>query len=196
MLYGQQSIIKKDTKNTVDDISVQMYIVHLLTVMKTIQEQLDLPNPVAEEGHELVLAVMLASKALSAEARRLLRDTDLTEAQLNVLMLLMYQFPDGTTQTALSKRMFVNRANVTGLIDRLERDDLVQRIRLDRDRRSNTVTITPKGRETLEAALPDYFEGIQAISDSIPRAELDNAVKVLLNLCDLMGTRAGSRSTE
>ena len=72
---------------------------------------------IATHQHEVVMAIMLTARMLSGMGRVLLKESGLTEAQFNILMLLQYQFPEGTMQVELSKRMLVNRANVTGLVD-------------------------------------------------------------------------------
>jgi MarR family 2-MHQ and catechol resistance regulon transcriptional repressor len=103
-------------------------------------------------------------------------------------MLLKHQFPGGTNQMELSRRMLVNRANVTGLIDRLERDGLVGRSRARGDRRSNLVRITSRGIRRLDNAEPRYFEGVRKIAGKIPARDRRKTMQTLLALCRLMET--------
>src|SRR6266511_153498 len=51
----------------------------------------------------------------------------LSRAKFNALIQLYMDDNQGLTQSELGKRMLVSRANVTGLIDRLEKEDLVVR---------------------------------------------------------------------
>ena len=154
--------------------------------MKTVQKQLALPYPIASSGHEFVMAIVLASRILSGEGRRLLKKSGLTEAQFNVLMLLKHQFGQGTSQVELSKRILVNRANVTGLVDRLEREGLVERVRRKNDRRENTVTITRKGQGKLAVAESAYFKGIKKVATQISEVQRKKTVEVLLSLCEVI----------
>ncbi len=153
---------------------------------ETIQGWLGLPNPVKDPSHEFVMTVMLASRMLSTAGRQLLSNTGLTEAQFNILMLLRYQFADGATQVGLSRCVLVNRANITGLVDRLERDGLVARKSKKGDRRIKIVTLTPKGADHLSIAEPLYFEGIKKVSKGISQTEQQAVEETLLCLCRLV----------
>jgi MarR family transcriptional regulator, organic hydroperoxide resistance regulator len=53
---------------------------------------------------------------------------------------------------ALTQIVFINNSTVTGIIDRLERRNLVHRVRISRDRRQVHVEITQAGRNFLENA--------------------------------------------
>lgn len=61
------------------------------------------------------------------------------------------------SSAALSRKLYVTPSNVTGIIDRLEKKGLVERIRKPRDRRVSLVTLTDKGR-TLYQSLPASIE--------------------------------------
>ncbi len=53
---------------------------------------------------------------------------------------------------ALTQIVFINNSTVTGIIDRLERRNLVQRVRISKDRRQVHVEITREGAVFLENA--------------------------------------------
>lgn len=53
--------------------------------------------------------------------------------------------------TELAEALDVSPANVTGMVDRLEREGLAARARSDEDRRVVFVTITPAGRAKMRA---------------------------------------------
>jgi len=78
----------------------------------------------------------------------------LTATQLEVLQVLWRQ--DGIPLHEIGKALCCVNSNVTGLIDRMERDGLVVRSRKSKDRRVVTVWLTERGRELQEqvASLP------------------------------------------
>ena len=95
---------------------------------------------------------------LQKRGARLLREHGLTDAQFNVLMLLHHQGERGRmSQIRLGRLLLVNRSNVTGLVDRMERDGLVRREDDPDDRRVNLVAITEKGMEVLGGAMAAYY---------------------------------------
>ena len=64
--------------------------------------------------------------------------------QFDVLSTLTEQ--EGLSQRALAERLYVTKGNVSGLVDRLEQAELVERRDTPGDRRSHGVFLTEKGR--------------------------------------------------
>lgn len=70
----------------------------------------------------------------------------LTFAQFEVLALIWYLSPEeGLSQLELSRRMCVTQGNITRIVDRMIREDLVSKAEWQEDRRYNKVRLTPKG---------------------------------------------------
>ena len=57
--------------------------------------------------------------------------------------------------------LLMSRSGLTRLIERMEKEGLVIREHSLEDRRSVYAVITPKGRTTLEQAMPGHISGIQ-----------------------------------
>ena len=114
-------------------------------------------------------------------AAEFLRPYGLTDVQINVLMLLGHQAGEGEglTQSQLSDMMLVNRANVTGLIDRLERAGLVGRTTDPADRRSNVVRLTRRGRKLMEKVEPEYGREVARIMGALKPAEQKGLIRLL-----------------
>lgn len=58
----------------------------------------------------------------------------------------------------LARRLLAPRSNLTGLVDRLERDGLVRRVPDPEDHRATLLEITPLGKERTTAAFPRVAE--------------------------------------
>ena len=150
-----------------------------------VQDWLDLPEPIENLGHELILAIMFTARTMNHNARKMLeREAKLTDSQFNLMFLLRYQFPNGATQTDLSKSMLVNRANITGLVDRLERDGLVERRARVGDRRAKVIFLTSEGEHRLTSGEKPYFSIVNTITNELNESERKTAIKVLGKLCD------------
>ncbi|MFO7752949.1 MAG: MarR family transcriptional regulator [Desulfobacteraceae bacterium] len=80
---------------------------------------------------------------------------DLTLSQSGVVRNLMISGPLSSAE--LSRKLYVTPSNITGVIDRLEKKGLVERIRAKEDRRVNLISLTEKGKE-IGRSLPDPFE--------------------------------------
>ena len=73
-------------------------------------------------------------------------------------MVLRSLFHNGPLSSAdLSRRLYVTPSNITGVIDRLEKKGLVERLRKAGDRRVSLITLTGTGSE-FSKSLPDPIE--------------------------------------
>lgn len=65
-------------------------------------------------------------------------------------MAQLARYPEGLLMSELSQHLMVTNGNITGIIDNLERDGLVERVLLPEDRRARKVRLTEKGRTTFD----------------------------------------------
>jgi DNA-binding MarR family transcriptional regulator len=82
-----------------------------------------------------------------------------------IVLIRLFTFEDtetgrGLTPAELAESSSVSRATMTGLLDTLEKDDLISRQDHPEDRRMYTVHLTPKARKLLEGMLPDHYRRI------------------------------------
>jgi len=95
------------------------------------------------------------SRAVYLDASRTSKEFGLTRSQSQVLKNLLTH---GSLSSAdLSRKLYMTPANLTGIIDRLEKKGLVERIRNLGDRRVVLITLTESGRD-LSIRLPDSIE--------------------------------------
>ena len=130
----------------------------------SLQKELGLRTPLQYLGGETVLNIIHTGSLLVKEGDRVFKPLGLTDSWFNILMLIRYQSENGRiNQSELGRMLLVNRSNVTGLVDRMERAGLVRRVDDPQDRRVNMVEMTAKGLETLERAYEIYRERIEQI---------------------------------
>jgi len=60
---------------------------------------------------------------------------------------------------------------MTGLLDGLERDGLIERLAHPEDRRKIGIRLTAKGRQVLEDMLPDYYRHIAKLMTNLTEKE-------------------------
>lgn len=97
------------------------------------------------------LRVIRAYQKSAIVLAELLRPFDLTVPQFDVLAGLYLE--DGISQQALAERIFVSKANLSGLLKRLSARRLIERNLSSADGRMNLVYLTGQGRELAEKAL-------------------------------------------
>ncbi|MGK5555482.1 MarR family winged helix-turn-helix transcriptional regulator [Actinomadura kijaniata] len=98
------------------------------------------------------------SRRLQAD---LLADHDLALGSYDVLMHLG-ESPDGRLRmNDLADRVLLSRSGLTRLVDRLQREGLVERQSCTSDARGLYAVLTPAGRARLAAATPTYQRGVR-----------------------------------
>lgn len=76
----------------------------------------------------------------------------------------------GIDQRTLAARIAFDTSTIGGVIDRLERDGLMQRQTSPTDRRARVLTLTAAGQSALDALLPAVQRAQQRILAPIPKA--------------------------
>ena len=76
----------------------------------------------------------------------------------------------------------VSSATMTGIIDTLEKEGLIERIRNPKDRRRVNVRITASGREFMDDFLPRHHEYMKAFTSDLSKGERRTLVKLMTKL--------------
>jgi MarR family 2-MHQ and catechol resistance regulon transcriptional repressor len=112
-----------------------------------------------------------ATSSLGARLARRLADTGLTPTQLGVLEALLHLGPLG--QRGLGEKLLMSGANITTVVDNLERRGLVRRERREADRRNVTVQLTTEGRRLITRVFPGHAAAIAEAFSVLSAAEQD-----------------------
>ena len=147
----------------------------------SLQSELGMIKGFENPAHEALLNIYYTASRTRKKAGEFFRRHGLTDVQYNVLSLLKHQTGDqgGLTQVDLSKMMLVNRANITTLIDRMEKADLVVRKPVPNDRRYNIVELTPHGRKMIEEISSTYHQKVSEIMGDLDEEELGQLITIL-----------------
>jgi DNA-binding MarR family transcriptional regulator len=84
----------------------------------------------------------------------------ITQRWYDVLVHLE-ESPDGIQMNELAERILYSKSGFTRVVDRMEEEGLVRRVRPEHDRRSILVVLTDKGIETMEEARRYHRDGIE-----------------------------------
>ena len=134
-----------------------------------------------DNAYELTTAVMATANVFLRESQRLFRPHGLTAAQYNVLNVLAPR-ADGMSQRELSDLLVVDRSNVTGLLDRMEKSGWVQRADDPTDRRVYRVTLTPSGRRLWSIVEPRYRDVVAHVTRGVSISQMNECIELLNQL--------------
>ncbi len=122
-----------------------------------------------------------------------LADHGVSQGRFIVLLLLLRSKVrndcSGLSPSELAAQAGVTRATMTGLMDGLERDGLIERLSHRGDRRKVNVRLTLQGKESLHSIFPDYYSRIAALMNKLEddeREKLSTLLhKVKSKMCSL-----------
>lgn len=147
----------------------------------SLEHELGLRKPIAMLPHEALLNIYYTASCLKKKADGFFRPFGLTDVQFNVMMLLYHQSgaEGGLSQAKLSDMMLVNRANITSLVDRMEKAGLVVRTAAANDRRYNIVKLTSQGKKLFVKVDPLYVKEVKKIMAVFKEAEQRRLMSML-----------------
>lgn len=123
------------------------------------QQMVDLFNLVAKANDKLK---KVHSKHLSTEK--------LTSPQFGVLDVLKKK--GSIPLKKISDELMVTGANITCVMDNLEKENLVQRVHSKTDRRVINAELTSKGKQKLEKIYPDHIKSLNEFSKKLTDSEM------------------------
>ncbi|WP_283135716.1 MarR family winged helix-turn-helix transcriptional regulator [Rhizohabitans arisaemae] len=147
-----------------------------------------LGSPVATPLDELAVWKMLQRVQVRITRRleiRLIAAHGLALASYDVLTELSEAPGRRLRMNDLADRVLLSRSGLTRLIDRLQRDGLVDRQACSSDARGLFAVLTDAGLERLVEATPTYLVGVRAhVLDALDESDLAACRSVLVKLLD------------
>ena len=104
------------------------------------------------------IKLVRAADSISGRIGSLLSRKKLTESQFNILDALLHIGP--LNQKQLGDKLLKSGGNITMVVDNLEKQGLVKRVRGEDDRRYFTIHLTKQGKNLIEKFFPDYLSAI------------------------------------
>ncbi|MBI5021313.1 MAG: MarR family transcriptional regulator [Ignavibacteriales bacterium] len=109
-----------------------------------------------------------------------IRTFGLTEPQFGVIECLGHLGPLKLNE--LSKKMIVTAGNITCVIDNLQKEHLVERIKNNKDRRVIVVRLTPKGQKLFKSIFTKHAEYISKLASVLNEQEQKQLASLLKRL--------------
>ncbi len=146
-----------------------------------LKEELGFKRGFEVPAHEALLNIYYTASMMKKRADSFFGQFGLTDVQFNLISLLHSQSgPEGgLSQAQISDMMLVNRANITSLVDRMEKVGLVARTAHSNDRRFNIIKLTDKGRKLFAKVQPQYIEQIRRAMTPLSQPEMKTLMGML-----------------
>ena len=128
------------------------------------------------------LNILRICTELAESLDRFLATHGLLQGRWWVLILLMREDDLTSTPSELAEKAGVSRATMSGLINGLLRDGLVDRQEDNNDRRSYSILLTAAGQDKLDEVMPDYYPRVKKMMNAIPEQQREDLVNQLMLL--------------
>ncbi len=114
---------------------------------------------------------------------KLQKDFGITESQFGVMEALLHLGP--LSQGQICEKILRSGSNVTTVVDNLERDGLVTRVRDEDDRRVQIVALTAKGRSLINEAFPAHVARVTEVMSALTADEQRELGRICRKLGDV-----------
>ena len=120
---------------------------------------------------EAVLNILVCSNHIKSHIEAVCLKHGITHSKFNVLRILNGKYPEGYARGDIINRMVDPAPDVTRLIDRLIKQELVERFKSDQDKRFSFTRITKKGRNVLQKINPNIDSLFKIVSNKLNKTE-------------------------
>jgi DNA-binding MarR family transcriptional regulator len=133
---------------------------------------------------EIIFSIRRLIQASGLYTKELNKKYQVSSAQLNCILTLYEHGP--LPPSKIAKHMLVKSSTVTGVVDRLERKGLAERMRNSPDRRVITIQLTEAGKKLAENAPPPIQQKIVDELKKVSETELNQVAHSLSMLTDML----------
>lgn len=125
------------------------------------------------------LRLLSSATLIEKELRARFRSEFATTLPRFDVMAALDRHPNGLGMSDLSRWLMVSNGNVTGIVARLADEGLVERDRMDDDRRAVTVRLTPAGTREFARQSRAHERWIRDLLGALSTAEMDQLQRLL-----------------
>lgn len=128
--------------------------------------------------HVAILNLLVAADSFRSAMEAICAEGGIGTAQYNILRILKGAHPNGHSRGEILRRMLERSPDVTRLVDRLEKDGMVERDRSESDRRLSITRITGKGIDLLRTLEPAVKAMLRRLGKRIDADDCENLSRV------------------
>jgi DNA-binding MarR family transcriptional regulator len=142
----------------------------------------DLETRAAPDDHHalrLWLRMLTCCNLIETEVRTRLRTEFDTTLPRFDLMAQLQRAPKGMRMGELSRHMMVTNGNITGITDQLEKEGLVMRTKVETDRRSSVLKLTPQGKRIFARMARAHESWVKGMFSDLPEDHRDAMYQAL-----------------
>lgn len=119
---------------------------------------------------KVAVNLLFTSNWLVGRQHEFFKPFGITTQQFNILRILRGQHPNAISGVEIKSRMLDRNSDISRLLDRLLKKDLVSKCQSENDKRAANVSITQKGLDLL-SAIDEKFKEVERNHFNLSEAE-------------------------
>ena len=147
-------------------------------------------------GVETTLLLLRSADATLTTLDRLFRQHGISSGKFNMLLTIAafsaQDKQDAPKPAQIARKLGVRRPTITGLLDNLEKDSLVERKPHSTDGRALRLELTKKGKKLLDKLLPDYWSILETLSAPLNASERRGMLRGVEKVYKVLPTLSGN----
>jgi DNA-binding MarR family transcriptional regulator len=140
----------------------------------------------SDQTKQIIFSIRRLIQASELYSKELNKKYQISAAQLNCILTLYEYGP--LPPSKIAQHMMVKSSTVTGVVDRLEKKGLAERMRNSPDRRMITIQLTHTGKKLAEHAPPPIqqkiIDGLKQTKNA-KKTQIVNALNMLTDMLDV-----------
>ena len=128
------------------------------------------------------LRLLTCTQLIERRVRSGLRGDFATTLPRFDLMAQLERHPEGLKMNELSRLLMVTGGNVTGVVDQLEKEGMVERLDEPADRRAFRIRLTPAGSKSFAEMARAHEQWVVELLGGLSRREHEELLKLLAKL--------------
>jgi DNA-binding MarR family transcriptional regulator len=140
----------------------------------------------SDHTKQIIFSIRRLIQASELYTKELNRKYQISAAQLNCILTLYDYGP--LPPSKIADHMMVKSSTVTGVVDRLEKKGLAERMRNSPDRRVITIQLTEAGKELAQNAPPPIqqkiIDGLKK-TETAKKEQIVRSLNILANMLDV-----------
>jgi DNA-binding MarR family transcriptional regulator len=167
------------------EASIHAQMIRTQNMYQKIRSEIQTDQVVCDK---VMIALRKIIRAIDMNSKNLVKRVGLTGPQLLILMEISRK--DGITPGEIARAVSLSQATVTGILERMEKRQLITRRRSQSDKRRILVSLTEGGEQTIKDAPPLMQEGFVERFTGLDEWEQTMILSSLQHLVSLMKARA------
>jgi len=138
---------------------------------------------ILDVANSLGMQVILTSKSLERLAEVEMKNRlSLTGSQWKIILAL--NLSDGLSQKELAEKIYVDGSTLVPIMDKMEREELVERRPDPKDRRNNRIFLTKKSESVVDSIIEIILQVRKLAYKGLSQEELESARAILKKIMD------------